>query len=182
MAASLSSPATTLAEPRYPSVFALSVVFGGTIGLTAFSMLGLSGGAGFLIGFALSFGALASAVLVARARQETYVEADRLRELVFLSAQLSSSLADEVPSRMLELLHRQERSIRDPMLLRRIAQLDSTLEEARRLSLELHKYRVRPPEDLADRTAQWMAVSAAVITTLQLTMQLVRDLSEHRPE
>lgn len=64
------SRSSALSATRYPSVFALSVVFGGTIGLTAFSMLGLSGGAGFLIGFALSFVALASAVLVARARLE----------------------------------------------------------------------------------------------------------------
>lgn len=40
---------------RYPSVFAFSVVFGGAIGLTTFSMLGLLGGRGFLVGFTLVY-------------------------------------------------------------------------------------------------------------------------------
>lgn len=67
-----SKVATHLAsEHRYPSVFALSVVFGGGIGQTAFSMLGLSAGGGFLVGFTLVFLPLASAVLISRARSES---------------------------------------------------------------------------------------------------------------
>jgi len=61
-------------ERRYPSVFALSVVFGGAIGLTTFSMLGLSAGGGFLVGSTLVFLALASAVLISRARSESQIE------------------------------------------------------------------------------------------------------------
>ena len=61
-------------ERRYPSVFALSVVFGGSIGLTTFSMLGWPAGGGFLVGFTLVFLALASAVLISRARSEPQIE------------------------------------------------------------------------------------------------------------
>lgn len=58
-------------QRRYPSVFALSIVFGGGIGQLAFSVLGLPPASGFLVGFAVVFLALASAVLTSRARSES---------------------------------------------------------------------------------------------------------------
>lgn len=70
-----SKVATSLAsERRYPSVFALSIVFGGGVGQTAFSMLGLPAGGGFLVGSAMVFLALASAVLISRARSESQIK------------------------------------------------------------------------------------------------------------
>ncbi len=69
-----------VSKSRYPSVFALSVVFGGGIGQIAFSTLGLSPASGFLVGSAVVFLALTSAVLISRGRSESQIEEAQMRK------------------------------------------------------------------------------------------------------
>lgn len=59
----------------YPSVFAIAVVFGGTLGMTIASLAGYESGAGFLFGSAAVFLTLGAAVLVARHRERLVHEA-----------------------------------------------------------------------------------------------------------
>ena len=49
-----------------PSAFAIAIIFGGTVGLTISHKIGLSGGAGFLLGFFFLFILLVAAILKAR--------------------------------------------------------------------------------------------------------------------
>lgn len=42
-------------QSEYPSAFAISVVFGGAVGMSAFSALELPAGGGFLLGFSCVF-------------------------------------------------------------------------------------------------------------------------------
>ena len=161
-------------EARYPSVFALSVVFGGTVGLTAFSMLGLSGGAGFVLGFATCFLVLASAVLSARTRAETVL----LNQMALSRSQWFNRVAEDLAG--LESLRREERFTKEEDIHRVIEELEANLQQAQRLSSALHAYRLVNRERFSDRAVHWAAVSAALITSLQLSMQLIRDMTEQR--
>jgi len=42
-------------DSEYPSAFAISVVFGGAVGMAAFPALGLPAGGGFFVGFSCVF-------------------------------------------------------------------------------------------------------------------------------
>jgi len=54
---------------QYPSVFAIAVVFGGVVGMVIASLLQLSTGIGFLLGFVVVFLSLGTAVVMARQRK-----------------------------------------------------------------------------------------------------------------
>lgn len=172
-------PSATLEKPR-PSVFAIAVVFGGTSGLTISSLLGVTGGGGFLLGTFVVFIALSSAVLISRARSEQHVESEQLRKLVFLATQLSADISERLPVKMMEIVRSQEHYVTDKEFVRQMEILDSKLQEAQHASQQLHEYKTRPTASAAERTAEIIAVSAAVLTALQLVMQLVRDLYDYK--
>lgn len=65
-----------------PSAFAISVVFGGTIGLVAANLLGYDGGAGFFIGAGLVFFILANLIIQSRQSEIIEVKIDALADLV----------------------------------------------------------------------------------------------------
>ena len=65
-----------------PSAFAISVVFGGTIGLVAANLLGYDGGAGFFIGAGLVFFILANLIIQSRQSEIIEVKLDALADLV----------------------------------------------------------------------------------------------------
>ncbi len=65
-----------------PSVFAISAVFGGSLGMAAASAFGVDAGGGFIVGAVLVFMFLSIAVLIARIVERTATRDEALDALV----------------------------------------------------------------------------------------------------
>jgi hypothetical protein len=70
------------APAKPPSVFALSVVFGGAIGMTAASAFGLNAGGGFIVGASLVFLLLSVGVFISRDIERVAFSQDVLKAIV----------------------------------------------------------------------------------------------------
>lgn len=78
-----------------PSVFAISVVFGGILGMVAAAAFGLDGGGGFIVGAALTFMFLSVAILLSREIEHSLHSEEILEVLLATFAQSRLSPADE---------------------------------------------------------------------------------------
>ncbi len=77
-----------------PSAFAIAIIFGGTVGLTVSHKIGLSGGAGFLLGFFFLFILLVTAILKARSDKRDELIAKLENKILTFRKKIFNSFID----------------------------------------------------------------------------------------
>jgi len=77
-----------------PSAFAIAIIFGGTAGLTISHKIGLSGGAGFLLGFFFLFILLVIAILKARSDKRDELIAELENKILTFRKKIFDSFID----------------------------------------------------------------------------------------
>lgn len=77
-----------------PSAFAIAIIFGGTAGLTISHKIGLSGGAGFLLGFFFLFILLVFAILKARSDKRDEIIAELENKIITFRKKIFDSFID----------------------------------------------------------------------------------------
>lgn len=77
-----------------PSAFAIAITFGGTMGLTISHKIGLSGGAGFLLGFFFMFILLVIAILKSRSDQRDELIAELENKILTFRKKILDSFID----------------------------------------------------------------------------------------